>query len=341
LDGIAKDLQQVRQDAGCPSFSDIELKVAKAREARGIAPAAARIPRTTIYDCFRTGRRRVNPELVGEIVQALTGDARQAAQWVKRCQAATASTQQPHNRVSEADGNASGWQLASPKARSLQFNLAVVVACAAGNIVVASLAAVLFYHHLPLYLDMIGTAIASMALGPWWGAMTGVLVNLGMVGVNGVESIPFALVQIVGALAWGYGVRRWRMARSLPRYVGLNVLVAACCSLAAVPVLLVFFGGNMMNPTLQTVAQQMTSVGDQLVTSIVSLNFVMSLVDKLLAGFAALVVAGTLLKRYAPTDLVALTMTPTHLTERPSTERMSSQSTRTTSGSAKPAGCSL
>ena len=60
---------------------------------------------------------------------------------------------------------------------------------------------------LPVYLDMIGTAVAAIVLGPWWGALVGLLTNSGSALISGPTSLPFALVNIVGALIWGYGVR--------------------------------------------------------------------------------------------------------------------------------------
>lgn len=41
------------------------------RAAAGESPHAARVARSTVYDCFRTGRVRVNLALVREIATAL------------------------------------------------------------------------------------------------------------------------------------------------------------------------------------------------------------------------------------------------------------------------------
>jgi len=308
LDQIADDLQQLRTDNGCPSYSDIALRIAKTREAQGVAPEAARIARSTVYDCFKTGRTRINPALVGETVLAITGDDEQAAAWVKRCQSARGDSEHKTNSSPTRQDLAD--QLPGPLPMTTLMTLVVWVACTGGNILLDVFTTLTFYGTFPLYLDMIGTAITSMVLGPWWGVATGVTVNLVLVSVNGTASIPFAIVQVVGALVWGYGVRKFHMAKTLPRYGLLNVIVAAACSLTAVPILLVVFDGWMANPTLQSVADRMMEARDQLVTAIFSVNFLTSLVDKAIAGFIALIVAGTILKRYAPKDLVALTVTP-------------------------------
>ncbi|WP_177239781.1 hypothetical protein [Streptomyces monashensis] len=74
LDGLAERLTLLRQDAGSPSYTTITRRIGAARAARGV-PAEERAPgRITVYDCFRTGRRRMDVELLSDIVQALGAD---------------------------------------------------------------------------------------------------------------------------------------------------------------------------------------------------------------------------------------------------------------------------
>ena len=91
---------------------------------------------------------------------------------------------------------------------------------------------------------MTGTAIAAMALGPCWGALVGGVTNLLGVASSGPASLPFGLVNVAGALVWGYGVRRFGLGRTLPRFFSLNLLVALVCSAVAVPILLLLFSGS-------------------------------------------------------------------------------------------------
>ncbi len=100
--------------------------------------------------------------------------------------------------------------------------LLLLVVCVVVNLLGRSLVELL---HLPVHLDMVGTAIAALALGPWRGAAVGLATNLLGVAESGPVSVPFALVNVAGALVWGYGARRWGLGRSLPRFLGLNVLV--------------------------------------------------------------------------------------------------------------------
>src|SRR3954463_15346800 len=75
-----------------------------------------------------------------------------------------------------------------------------------GNLAIAPLG-------LPIYLDTIGTFLAAVLLGPWWGALAGVLTNVLGVFPNGVTNLLFAPVNVVAALVWGYGVRRLGLGR--------------------------------------------------------------------------------------------------------------------------------
>ncbi|MGH7411552.1 MAG: hypothetical protein ACREJ6_10925, partial [Candidatus Methylomirabilis sp.] len=65
-----------------------------------------------------------------------------------------------------------------------------------------------------LYLDMTGTALVAFLLGPWWGAIVGLLssslVNWLLYPEPGADVIifPWSLVNMAGALFWGFMARR-------------------------------------------------------------------------------------------------------------------------------------
>jgi len=308
LDGLAEDLQKLRADCGVVSYADIVTRITKAREAAGIAPAAARIARTTVYDCFRAGRTRVNPELVGEIVQALTSDPAQAKQWVKRCQEARATGANPSTR--QDGGRTQLWTLPDPLPRSFLFNALVTVAAVVLNLALFRLIEVLFGGRFPLYMDMIDVAVVAMVLGTRWGLVAAVLAQLLPLLYIPEAHWQFMFVGMAGALVWGLGVRQFKMAKTLPRYLLLNLVAGFVCTTVAVPVLVVLFGGNMEMTSAQAMAEEMARIVRSWVVAIFSVNLLISLADKLIAGLIALVVAGTVFKRYAPTDLVALTVLP-------------------------------
>ena len=310
LDRIAEDLQRLRADNGCVSYQEIVSRITKAREAKGMAPAVARIARTTVYDCFRTGRTRINPELVGEIVSVLTSDDEQAEQWVQRCK--TAQTNGGKSSAKERERQEITWSLPDPRPRSFWFNLLVTLACVWANLLFAFWTRYFFKDHFPLYVDMIGVAVVAMVLSTRWGVVAAVMSQVfGLLwGPSSWHNFMFVFVAVAGALVWGLGIHRFHMARSFLRYIGLNVIAGIVCSMVAIPVLLIFFGGSMEMLSSQSMADALMAAGRQFVVSMFSANLVVSLADKLLAGIVALILAGTVFKRYAPTDLVALTMTP-------------------------------
>ena len=88
------------------------------------------------------------------------------------------------------------------------FVVTLIPAAAALSIAASYVAVAL---GLPIYLDAIGTCVIAIVLGPWWGALTGVLTNVGGAFFFGPSNIPFALANVLAALIWGYGVRTFRM----------------------------------------------------------------------------------------------------------------------------------
>jgi len=141
---------------------------------------------------------------------------------------------------------------------------------------------------LPTFLDMIGTAVVAITIGPWWGALAGALTNTVNGFISSPISLPFAVVNVVGALVWGYGVR-WGMAKNLPLYFVLACLVALACTLMAVPIYVFLFGGATGHfSDMMTAA--FVGMGQNLITSVFSANIIVSLADKIIASFVALAI---------------------------------------------------
>ncbi|UFU06027.1 tetratricopeptide repeat protein [Ruania halotolerans] len=88
LADVANGLRTLRIEAGQPSFAEIARRIATVRAERGVAPAEQRPARGTVYDCFRTDRRRIDIDLVVDIVRALGADSTEADQWAQRCRLA-------------------------------------------------------------------------------------------------------------------------------------------------------------------------------------------------------------------------------------------------------------
>ena len=283
LDEIAADLQHLRTAAGQVPYGEIAARIAARREEHGATPAAARIGRSSVYDVFRAGRSRTNPDLVAEVVLALGGDETAAAEWRSRC-LRVGATRSPAPRSPRATPENPGIRTAF-----------------AGLLLLSCLGLNLFGHNaaghlpVPLYLDMIGTAVAAIVLGPWRGAAVGAATSLLAAISNVPGSAAFLLVQVVGALVWGYGVRTLRLGRTPLRYVLLNVLAALACTVTAVPVIVYVFGGFTDHPA-DLLTEGFEAVGEGVWAAVFSSNILVSLADKLLAGTIALM-AFTLITR--------------------------------------------
>ena len=80
VDGLAELMRSLKVWAGSPSYESITASVNAAWSAAG-RPAGDLPGKTTVVDCFRPGRRRLNPDLVLAVVQALHPDVGYVAQW--------------------------------------------------------------------------------------------------------------------------------------------------------------------------------------------------------------------------------------------------------------------
>jgi energy-coupling factor transport system substrate-specific component len=141
---------------------------------------------------------------------------------------------------------------------------------------------------LPTFLDMIGTAVVAITIGPWWGALAGALTNTVNGFISSPISLPFAACNVIGALVWGYGVR-WGMAKTLPRYFILACLCALAVTLMAVPIYVFVFGGATGHfSDMMTAA--FVGMGQQLIVAVFSSNIIVSLADKIIASFVALAI---------------------------------------------------
>src|SRR3954466_14261198 len=110
-----------------------------------------------------------------------------------------------------------------------------------GNLAIAPLG-------LPIYLDTIGTFLAAVLLGPWWGALAGVLTNVLGAFPNGVTNVLFAPVNVVAALAWGYGGRRPGRGTPPVPFFALAIVVGLATAAAATPIVLLL-GGSTGHPS--------------------------------------------------------------------------------------------
>ncbi|MBD7957761.1 hypothetical protein H9651_08930 [Microbacterium sp. Sa4CUA7] len=323
VDRFVMDFQMLRLAAGDASYAQIAQRVRRLREERGVSEAAAYVGRSTVYDAFRPGRRRINAALVADIATVLGEDAERAEHWREYCVRAQAEAgarteaagpaAPPAGSERSADPieapaapvpaqRASPPPVATSRRLSAHSSFLVVSILIVAVGVAVNMGGSLFVRAvgLPLYLDMMGTAIVSLALGPWYGVAAAIATHgLFAVFETTLVGLPFALVNIAGALVWGYGVRRWRLGRSPARVLLLSVIAAVCSTLVATAVIMFFFDGFSINAGAHALSGNLVAAGHQIWGAVFSANMITSLMDKLISGFVALAVVPYLLRPLA------------------------------------------
>lgn len=296
FDAIARDLQTLRIEAGDVPYAEIVRRIGKLRELCGVDAVAARPARTTVYDAFRLGRTRINAELVGEIVQALGRSPEEAKTWERRCLQARldkAAARQPSPAAPQPSPAAPtvhivstlGQENTAPSRRRIYILLSACLMLNLAGFWLVDAAG------LRLYLDMIGTALAAIACGPWAGVLVGLATNIIGLSITDSSAAAFGLVNMTGALVWGYGAKLIKRNSALPKYVLLNVVVAVACSVVSSIILVLLFGGmtgHASETTMQSILASTSSLG----LAVFEANLMYSLVDKLLTGFIVIALLG-------------------------------------------------
>ncbi|MFS2241883.1 hypothetical protein [Microbacterium sp. OR16] len=298
FDCIAADLLALKETHTI-SYAELGRRIGEQRIGRGVPAAAAYPPRSTVYDAFRAGRTRIDPVLLRDIVNALGVEGDAAQSWVERAQrlrrtAEPSARQRVAAPPSSVDVPAPSPVVMPAPAGAGRFPLAqaprwwspylLVLGCIALNL--AGLVVVQALH-LPIYLDMTGTAAASIILGPWHGAFVATAGNLLGFTVGAPGAAPYALVNIAGALVWGFGVRRWGMGDDIGRFFVLNLLAALACSIVGSFLNVILFGG-LSGHGSDSVTTSIVTLGLPLIAAALSANILTSVIDKVLTGFIAL-----------------------------------------------------
>lgn len=192
-------------------------------------------------------------------------------------------------------------------APSTSLVIALVPLAVAVNFVASWMAGML---RLPIYLDTIGTFLAAVLLGPWWGALAGVITNSVGVAFNGPSNLLFAPVNVAAALIWGYGIRSLGLGRTSIGFFALAALVGLVTGVLATPIVLFVYGGATGHPS-DLITAALASFGLEratLVSSIMS-----SIPDKVISAYVGLAMTAAL-----PAAVAARAILP----EQPGTRRL-------------------
>lgn len=148
-----------------------------------------------------------------------------------------------------------------------------------------------------VYLDTVGTFVAAVILGPWWGAAAGAAYNVVASLTFDPGTWPFAVVSVVVALLWGYGIRRLGLGRSAWSFFGLGIVVAVVSAVAASPIVLWLYGGATGSAS-DAITFLFELVGLDQGISVFLSNLVSNSADKLIAGSIGLALVQALPEEY-------------------------------------------
>ena len=166
-----------------------------------------------------------------------------------------AVTPQPRPRCSQP-----AWKLFNVSSYLLLHELTVIVAA---GVLLNYLGLMLSLRlQSMLYLDMVGTALAALLLGPWWGALTALLssalVNWVLYPGSGADVVifPWVLVNMTGGFFWGVLARRARFCTYVkaPRTSALShawyLVTFGVCGAAVMGVPGTFIRAALSEPTV-------------------------------------------------------------------------------------------
>lgn len=145
---------------------------------------------------------------------------------------------------------------------------------------------------VPIFLDMMGTAVTAFTIGPWWAAITGIITNIGESLLISPIYLPFAVTNVAGAIVWGYAAR-YGWAKNFWRLLVLGVGVAIVASLISVPIIVFVFGGATGVPN-DVITAALLAAGGSLFGSALISNLIASLSDKITSTFIAVAIVAAL-----------------------------------------------
>ena len=151
---------------------------------------------------------------------------------------------------------------------------------------------------LPIYLDALGTLLVAVLVGPWAGAVPGLIVNLVEGFFVNPTFIPYTPLQVAFGLAAGYLANRGGF-RTHVRIVGVGLVIAFLSIAMGAPITVYVFGG-VTGTGSDAVTTFFLATGGSLFQAVVSQTIVVEPVDKVLTALLAAYVVDRVPRRYRP-----------------------------------------
>lgn len=138
---------------------------------------------------------------------------------------------------------------------------------------------------LPLYMDSIGTAIVAAVMGPWVGAVSGVLYNVISALISGnMLSVMFGLCNIATAFIIGFMAKSGKFTTWVHAVVA-TILVALANAIMGAPIAVVVYGG--IQGGVDLVVAGFLAAGQDILSAAFLARVPINLVDKGIACFVA------------------------------------------------------
>lgn len=147
---------------------------------------------------------------------------------------------------------------------------------------------------LPIYLDSIGTIIVASIMGPWVGAISGVLFNIvsSLISGNMIASL-FAICNIGTGIIVGYMAKYGRF-KSVTDIVIASLLVALWNAITGAPIAMVVYGGVDGNVGTNLMIAGLNALGQDMKAAAFISRIPVNLIDKGLGCIIARVVLSKL-----------------------------------------------
>lgn len=143
---------------------------------------------------------------------------------------------------------------------------------------------------LPIYLDSIGTVVIASIMGPWVGALSGMLYNVVSSLISGnIMASLFALCNIGSGLIVGFMARKGKF-KTVLQVVIATVLVAVWNALLGSPIAVIVYGGVDGNVGTNLMIVGMKALGTDLVSAAFLARIPVNLLDKGIACLIAWIV---------------------------------------------------
>lgn len=145
---------------------------------------------------------------------------------------------------------------------------------------------------LPIYLDSIGTLLVSILVGPWAGAVTGLLANIIWGLTIDPVAFPFSITAFFIGLTGGYLAKKG-MFKTVPKTLLSGAIIGLVGATVSTPIVAYVFGGVTSSGSTFITAY-LLATGKQFLISVFSSSIISDLGDKLITALVAYLIARNL-----------------------------------------------